>query len=145
MAKYEIAVGAPTYPEHRSLWSCSGWPIVTEEQFESLCAGTDHFLSARTENALIGMARLVTDGALYGYIQDVIVHPACRRQGIGAALLSGLLSRAEELKLRFVGLFSTLEARAFYEHHGFTTLSEINVGLGLYTPASYFFGKKFQI
>lgn len=58
-----------------------------------------------------------------GYISNVAVAPGNRRQGIGAALLTELLRRAEIHELAFV----TLEVRAgnepaiaLYERFGFT-------------------------
>ena len=57
-----------------------------------------------------------------GYISNVAVAPADRRQGIGQALISELMERAAALKLAFV----TLEVRcgnaaaiALYEKQGF--------------------------
>ena len=57
-----------------------------------------------------------------GYISNVAVAPARRRQGIGDALISELLRRAEDLRLSFV----TLEVREsneaavnLYGKHGF--------------------------
>ena len=57
-----------------------------------------------------------------GYISNVAVAPAYRRQGVADALISALMMRAEELGLAFV----TLEVRAgnepaksLYAKHGF--------------------------
>ncbi len=57
-----------------------------------------------------------------GYISNVAVAPAYRRQGVADALISALMTRAEELNLAFV----TLEVRAgnepaksLYAKHGF--------------------------
>lgn len=60
-----------------------------------------------------------------GYVTNVAVASAFRRQGIGRALVDALLARARELRLSFV----TLEARvgnapaiALYESAGFCTV-----------------------
>ena len=57
-----------------------------------------------------------------GYISNVAVAPAYRRQGVADSLISALMTRAEELVLAFV----TLEVRAgnepaksLYAKHGF--------------------------
>ena len=57
-----------------------------------------------------------------GYISNVAVAPDFRRQGVADALISALMTRAEELNLAFV----TLEVRAgnepaksLYAKHGF--------------------------
>lgn len=55
-----------------------------------------------------------------GWIDQLYVHPAHHRTGIGAALLRKAMSGAESLQL---WTFQRNEsARAFYEAHGFTCL-----------------------
>ena len=68
-----------------------------------------------------------------GYITDVAVSPACRRQGIGRALIEELKKRAAQSGLSFV----TLEARAsnapaiaLYEGAGFR---QVGVRRNFYT------------
>lgn len=66
----------------------------------------------------VGMMTVLDEG----YISNVAVDPACRRQGIADALLLELLRRCQERELSFV----TLEVRehnepaiALYRKHGF--------------------------
>jgi ribosomal protein S18 acetylase RimI-like enzyme len=132
MRDWKITPTPPAFEEHATLWSFTDWPLITSADFDRILRGTDQFACTRQKTQLIGMARLVTDAALYGYIQDVIVHPSFRKQGIGRALVAKLLKRADYLNLRFVGLFSTLTAQAFYERQGFTQLTDVNIGLGRY-------------
>lgn len=68
-----------------------------------------------------------------GYITNVAVSPACRRQGIGRALIAALVLRARAQALAFV----TLEARAsnapaiaLYEGAGF---ARVGVRKNFYT------------
>ena len=68
-----------------------------------------------------------------GYITNVAVSPACRRQGIGRALIEELKKRAAQSGLSFV----TLEARAsnapaiaLYEGAGFR---QVGVRRNFYT------------
>jgi ribosomal protein S18 acetylase RimI-like enzyme len=44
-------------------------------------------VSAIKDGELIGMGRLVGDGAMYWYLQEIVVLPKYQRQGIGAQLL----------------------------------------------------------
>ena len=79
------------------------------------------FLTAEAEGKVVGYV-----GLMYvldeGYISNVAVSPACRRQGIADALIEELIRRAGMRELAFV----TLEvragngpAKALYEKHGF--------------------------
>lgn len=57
-----------------------------------------------------------------GYISNVAVAPAYRRQGVADALISALMTRAEELNLAFVTLevrAGNEPAKALYAKHGF--------------------------
>ena len=57
-----------------------------------------------------------------GYISNVSVAPAYRRQGVADALISALMMRAEELGLAFVTLevrAGNEPAKALYAKHGF--------------------------
>ncbi|MDY3617928.1 ribosomal protein S18-alanine N-acetyltransferase [Agathobaculum sp.] len=69
--------------------------------------GRGIFLAAEQDGEVAGYVgcQTVLDE---GYVTNVAVSPAFRRQGIGRALVSALLSRAQDMRLSFV----TLEARA---------------------------------
>ena len=57
-----------------------------------------------------------------GYISNVAVAPDFRRQGVADALISALMTRAEELNLAFVTLevrAGNEPAKALYAKHGF--------------------------
>ena len=67
------------------------------------------------------MGRLVGDGVLYFYVQDVAVLPAYQGRGIGAALVDRLLQQVARLApaQAFVGLFATAPAIPLYASRGF--------------------------
>ena len=80
----------------------------TREQLESQLPDEHHcFLIALEEERVLGYAGMmhVLDE---GSISNVAVEPDVRRNGIGDALVSGILEEAEKLSLSFV----TLEVRA---------------------------------
>lgn len=60
-----------------------------------------------------------------GYINNIAVSPAHRRQGVGGALIYELIRRAKELELSFVSLEvreSNAPAIALYEKFGFSAV-----------------------
>ena len=67
----------------------------------------------------VGMVRIIGDGALVFYIQDVAVMPSHQNQRIGTALVETAIRwlRASEPRGAFVGLFTAKPA--FYERLGF--------------------------
>ena len=103
----------------RQCFSCP-WTL---EQLRSQLSDDRHvFLAAVAESGAVlgyvGMMFVLDEG----YISNVAVAPAYRRQGVADSLISALMTRAEELALAFV----TLEVRAgnepaksLYAKHGF--------------------------
>ncbi len=73
------------------------------------------------ENRLIGFARVITDHATAYYLCDVIIDGAYRRQGLGKALVSHIVSLPEYASLR--GFLFTRDAHGLYEKFGFETVN----------------------
>ena len=94
----------------------------TREQLEAELPDEHHeFLVAEAGEEVLGYVGMmfVLDE---GYISNVAVAPGYRRRGIGAALITELLRRAEALSLAFVTLEvreSNVPAAALYESFGF--------------------------
>ena len=57
--------------------------------------------------------------AAEGFLINMYVRPACRRRGIGAALLTTCVATAAELSLRRLVLYATEDGRPLYEAAGF--------------------------
>lgn len=99
----------------------------TREQLKSQMPDEHHvFLTATDGEQVLGYVGMmvVLDE---GYISNVAVAPAVRRQGIGDALISELMSRAQERELAFVTLEvreSNAPAIALYEKHGFRAVGK---------------------
>ena len=113
----------PTPQEHRRLSEAVGWADAFD--WASLPTSLDASLAgvvAESGGDVIGMGRLVGDGVLYFYVQDVAVLPTHQGRGIGAALLDRLLQHVRRLApaQAFVGLFATGEAVPLYQSRGFT-------------------------
>lgn len=101
--------------------SCFSVPW-TQEQLRSQLPDKMHiFIVAQSGEKVLGYV-----GMMYvldeGYISNVAVSPDFRRNGIGDALITELLSRAKALKLSFVTLEvreGNAPARALYKKYGF--------------------------
>jgi GNAT superfamily N-acetyltransferase len=69
----------------------------------------------------VGMGRIVGDGAIYFYIQDIAVRPEWQGTGIGRAVVEELMEWLHEHAppRAFVGLFAAGGREGFYAHYGF--------------------------
>lgn len=67
------------------------WADRTEDAVRQALRGTDLALGVRDSGRLVAGARVVTDGAFYGTVYDVVVATDRRREGIGRRLLDRLV------------------------------------------------------
>ena len=101
---------------------CFSCPRTLDQLRSQLSDDRHVFLAAVAENGAVvgyvGMMFVLDEG----YISNVAVAPAYRRQGVADALTSALVMRAEELGLAFVTLevrAGNEPAKALYAKHGF--------------------------
>ncbi len=69
----------------------------------------------------VGMGRIVGDGAIYFYIQDVAVLPDHQGRGVGVSIMDDLVEwlRAHAPEKAFIGLFAAAGTEPFYRRFGF--------------------------
>lgn len=79
---------------------------------------------ALVSNDVVGMGRLVGDGVMYWYLQEIVVLPKYQGIGIGTAIVSKLLNYIQEHtpegNFTRVGLTATEGKEGFYERFGFS-------------------------
>ena len=75
----------------------------------------------RSKGLVIGTVRIVGDGAIFFYIQDLMVMKAYRKQGVGKALMeyANTYLKQETPQKSYVGLFTHSTKSGFYERFGF--------------------------
>lgn len=129
MNKIEIQEIQPSTQVYNELREIVGWHILEPGRAEAalkhslfcLCA-----VDTSRNNAVIGMGRVVGDGAAYFYIQDIILSPAYQKQGVGRRLLGSLMDWVNEQAPpnsgAFLGLMTEPSLTHFYGHHGFRVM-----------------------
>ena len=119
------------YTEYREdeilrLYAESGWTAYTENP-AALRRGYEHsllVLAAYENDELLGVIRAVGDGFTVVFIQDILVCPEKRRQGVGTALMKALLARYPGVRQIELTTDNTPETKAFYRSLGFAEFSE---------------------
>lgn len=61
------------------------------EQIRKAIANSQYCISAEMDGIVIGMGRLVGDGARIFYIQDLFINPKYQKIGIGTEIVSKLI------------------------------------------------------
>ena len=69
---------------------------------------------AFADGVIVGSARVLSDGCSDAYIQDVVVDPAYRGQGIGRGLITLLVANLEKHGIDWIGLVGEPGTEEFY-------------------------------
>jgi GNAT superfamily N-acetyltransferase len=98
-----------------------GWTELDPATAERGLAGALFAVVLEKDGAVVGCGQVVGDGAVYFYIQDVIVEEACRGLGLGDAIMARLMAWVGEHAGRgsFIGLMAARGVAGFYERLGF--------------------------
>lgn len=67
----------------------------------------------------VGMGRVLSDGVSDGYIQDLVVLPEYRKNGIGTRIVSALVKKCAESGISWIGLIAEPGTENFYLPFGF--------------------------
>lgn len=119
---YQLVERAPTLGEYRDLCVAVGWGAVIN--FDAAPVSLRHSLYhvvALHDGAIVGMGRIVGDGAIYFYLQDIAVRPEHQRRGLGTRIMDQLVAylRAHAPEQAFIGLFAAADAMPLYARYGF--------------------------
>lgn len=106
-----------------SLYKAGSWwkDDYDPSGIEPLIEGSFAFLIAFDISAqeAVGMGRMISDGVSDGYIQDVVVFPDRRGEGIGSEIVKELVRFGKEKGLVWIGLIAEKGSSPFYERIGF--------------------------
>jgi ribosomal protein S18 acetylase RimI-like enzyme len=121
MSEVTIEERAPAADEYRRLRQDAGWDEVNTRAVSTGLRNSLYSVCAICDGQVVGCGRVVGDGGLYFYVQDVIVSSEHRGRGIGKRIMGSIVEyldfRAEQNA--FVGLMATDGAAGFYEKFGF--------------------------
>ena len=131
--KYKQNVLTPeTFANMRHI---AGWGDTSLGKAQQAIKHTPCSIAAFDNDTLVGMGRIIGDGALIWYIQDVVVIPEYRGKGIGSSIIKLLIDYAKANSIpneRFtIGLMSTNGNEEFYQRLGFRTMPNEDKGYGM--------------
>lgn len=122
MSAHRLIERAPTVAEYQRLRREVGW---VEVEPGAVATGLQNAMySVCAEDAsgeIVGCARVVGDGGIYLYVQDLIVRPPFQGRGIGAELMEAVMTfvRSRARRNSFIGLMAAEGVVGFYERYGF--------------------------
>lgn len=111
------------------------WKPLSLPQAQKALDNSLYVLAAYHDGQLVGMGRLVGDGAVICYIQDLIVVPNIQSHGIGSMIIERLIAYAASLGLpdttMMLDLMCAKGRETFYQKHGFVARPTDELGPGM--------------
>ncbi len=131
--EFSITFEPPTVEEFCTIRAKIGWGKLNRALAGRSLENGLFNVVVRNQSSLIGMARVVGDGAMYFYVQDVIVDPSYQGKGLGNVLMQhveGYLASVVN-KGATVGLLAAKGKEAFYQKFGYQLRPDENLGNGM--------------
>lgn len=111
------------------------WKPLTDEQAQKAIENSLLTVVAYDKEKPVGMGRIVGDGAVICYIQDLIVIPEYQGQGVGQMIMESLIDYVRELKIPDTELMLDLMCakgrESFYKKYGFISRPTERLGPGM--------------
>ncbi len=118
-----------------SLRASVDWKVLSEVQAEKALANSLFTVTAYIDKKIVGMGRLVGDGAVICYIQDLVVHPDYQKLGVGEVIMKRLISYVEDIRTDGTEIMLCLMCakgrEKFYEKYGFIARPTQDLGPGM--------------
>ncbi len=110
-----------------------GWGLLPVDVARRAISGGLINITCHDGDILIGCGRVVGDGVIYFYLQDIIVHPSYQGRGIGRQIVERLVMESKQMipSEGTIGLLAVHGKEAFYEQIGFTSRPTSTVGAGM--------------
>lgn len=124
-----------TVQDYLLIRSKVGWRELLEVQAEKALENSLYVIGAYDGTQLVGMGRIVGDGAVICYVQDLIVIPTFQQAGVGSIILDALVQYVESLRIKesqmMLCLMCAKGRETFYERHGFIARPTKELGPGM--------------
>ncbi|MFQ9933443.1 MAG: GNAT family N-acetyltransferase [Lachnospiraceae bacterium] len=118
-----------------SLRASVGWKLLTNTQAEKALKNSLITITAYENNVPVGMGRIVGDGAVICYVQDLVVHPDYQKLGVGRLIMERLIKFVSEVKEKdseiMMCLMCAKGREHFYEKFGFVGRPTEDLGPGM--------------
>lgn len=111
----------PTVEEYMKLRKSAGWGDIDAKGVETGFGSSLYSVCALCRDEIVGCGRVIGDGSMYFYIQDMIVLREFQKKGIGGRIMDAV---PKYIFLRacpgaFIGLMAASGVSGFYEKYGF--------------------------
>jgi len=123
----------PSVEDYKRIRVAAGLSYKDTGAAEIGLANTVFGVCMESEGRVVGIGRIVGDGALFFEIVDIAVMPEHQGKGPGAKIMDALMShlRKNAAPRAFVNLISDPGVSGFYERYGFEVRTPESPGMSL--------------
>lgn len=121
MSEIELRESVPSAEQYRALRRAVGWRDLAPADADVALRNSLFAVCALHGGNVVGCGRVIGDGGMYFYVQDVIVLPAFQRRGIGARIMAAIEAymHSRVPATGFVGLMAARGSVPFYRSRGY--------------------------
>ena len=103
--------------EYQAIRATTNWGMLDDKVVEKALNNDLYSVCVTINGKLIGFGRIVGDGAIYFYVQDIIVLPEFRSKGVGRLIMENIEKyiTANTNRNSFVGLMAAEGVINFYK------------------------------
>ena len=134
MSEVKIVHRQPTVEEYSRLRDVVGWGNPDEQATRESIKNALFSVCVEKDDRIIGLGRVVGDGGLYFYVQDIIVLPEHRGKGYAGIIMDEVMKyiNSKVGKGGYIGLFAAKGVEGLYKKYGFVERPNEQFGSGMF-------------
>ena len=124
----------PSVAEYRAFRRHAAWDVPSEARCDAALARSLCGVVGEVDGVAVAMARVIGDGTVSLYVQDVVTHPDHRGRGCATAVLGALIQHLQGAYPAdaTVGLMAAIGQDVLYAKRGFAARPNALAGPGMY-------------
>ncbi len=133
VSTFHLVERAPTVDEYYALRTGVGWGTADREATAHSIQHTLYWVVVLEGEQVIGCGRVIGDGGICFYVQDIIVLPAYQGLGLGRQIMDKVMAylKAHLRPGAFAGLMAAKGVAGFYVKYGFIERPTEALGPGM--------------
>ncbi|WP_448549933.1 GNAT family N-acetyltransferase [Thalassotalea fusca] len=133
MQQFNVTYEPPNVSEFSALRATIGWGNTCLDMASVSLNNSLFHVTVREGEKLIAMGRVIGDGAMFFYVQDVVVDPSNQNQGLGKLVMEHIEAYLAKVvkKGATVGLLASKGKEGFYQKFGYCARNGENLGMGM--------------
>ena len=136
MKDFDIVERAPTKDEYNRFRGLVGWHSIPSERALKGLNESLYVICIEKQGELVAFGRVVGDGYVYFYIQDVIVIPEYQNKGLGNKIMDTLMKfidkKAPKKSGAYIGIMIAPGLESFYRKYGFDLMPKDSPAMGMW-------------